>query len=263
MTPTQTIPLLVFSDLDGTLLDHDTYSFEPAVGTLARLSKIGAGVVIATSKTAAEVAPLRLEMGLEHWPAIVENGAGVLPPGSELPPLGDAYPALRAALDGLPESLRSRFTGFGDMSAQEVCGATGLPLEQAQLAKRRAFSEPGIFRGDRDLRRDFTAALAQAGISARDGGRFLTLSFGATKASRMEEIIRGLRPLHTAALGDAPNDIEMLERAETGILIPNPHAPALPPLKGETEGTIVRAPCPGPAGWAVAMTALLASLDLP
>ena len=33
----QPVSPVVFSDLDGTLLDHDTYSFEPAADALALL----------------------------------------------------------------------------------------------------------------------------------------------------------------------------------------------------------------------------------
>lgn len=69
-------PLLVFTDLDGTLLDHESYDWSPARQALNRLAALGALVVPATSKTRAEVAPLMAALGLTG-PAIVENGAGV------------------------------------------------------------------------------------------------------------------------------------------------------------------------------------------
>jgi len=70
--------ILVFSDLDGTLLGHNNYDWSPARPTLARLQDMGAGVVLATSKTAAEVHALREEIGFGGWPSIVENGGGVV-----------------------------------------------------------------------------------------------------------------------------------------------------------------------------------------
>ena len=77
---TAQLPLLVFSDLDGTLIDHHSYDWSPAMPALAALGSIGAGVVLASSKTAAEIDLLRRDMGLEDWPAIVENGPGCCQP---------------------------------------------------------------------------------------------------------------------------------------------------------------------------------------
>ncbi|MGH1368619.1 MAG: HAD-IIB family hydrolase [Maritimibacter sp.] len=261
MTKAAALPLLVFSDLDGTLLDHDTYSFEPARPILRRLADMGAGVILATSKTAAEVAPLRAKMALEDWPAIVENGAGLLPEGTALSPQNPIYEDLREALTTLPHGVRALFVGFGDMQAEEVSAATGLSLEDAHLAKQRCFSEPGLFTGNALQEADFLAALAPHGIQARRGGRFLTLSFGATKADQMETLISRFAPSRTIAIGDAPNDIEMLERADLGILIPNPHAPDIPQLLGETNGTVRRAPSPGPTGWAAMMGDIITKFE--
>src|SRR5262245_50293684 len=46
---------LVFTDLDGTLLDADTYSYEAASPALERLRERGTPLVMVTSKTRAEV----------------------------------------------------------------------------------------------------------------------------------------------------------------------------------------------------------------
>ena len=51
------------------------------------------------------------------------------------------------------------------------------------------------------------------------------------------------------ALGDAPNDIEMLETADIGVIVANPHANPLPGLDGEKAGRIARTQKPGPEGW--------------
>ena len=47
--------LIVFTDLDGTLLDHDDYSFEAARPALAKLETLNIPVILTTSKTATEV----------------------------------------------------------------------------------------------------------------------------------------------------------------------------------------------------------------
>ena len=248
--------IVVISDLDGTLLDHESYSWAPAKPALDRLAKMGAAVVLASSKTAAEVSVLQKEMGLSCWPAIVENGAGVLGQSGE-----STYDRLRAALNSIPEALRCHYVGFGDLSVAGIANVTGLSLDAAALAAKRMFSEPGTWSGsDGDLIL-FQQQLAKQGITARQGGRFLTLSFGGTKADRMEEIIANLRPVHTVALGDAPNDIEMLEATDYGVVIANFHSKSLPSLKNEASGRIIRTKEAGPLGWNRAMMGLLDRLE--
>lgn len=260
---TEALPLLVFTDLDGTLLDHETYSWSPALNALGKLRNLGAGVILASSKTSAEIAPLRDEMGLSGWPAIIENGAAQLP-AHQAPVGGNAasgYADLRHTLSTLPKDLRTKFRGFGDMTDQQVCDVTGLPLSAARLAKQRTASEPGEWTGSDSQRTEFLAALSDVGLTARMGGRFLTVTTGQTKADQMAEIIRNLKPQKTVALGDAPNDVEMLEAADIGIIVANPHRPPLPQLAGEPMH-IRRTELAGPIGWNAAILAILNELNL-
>jgi len=251
------VRVVVFTDLDGTLLDHDSYAYDGAQPALDALRARGVPLVLASSKTAAEIAQLHAALGLGATPAIVENGAGIFDPTRPDAGSDEDYRRIRDALHALPDGLRSGFTGFGDMSDGEVAKATGLSLEQAQLAKMRCYSEPGVWTGDEIDRARFLEALAAQGISARSGGRFLTLSFGRTKAERMAEIAHRLGAELTIALGDAPNDVEMIEAADYGVVVRNDHAPALPALDGERTGRVRRTEQPGPAGWNRAVLGLL------
>lgn len=254
--------LLVFTDLDGTLIEHTTYEWAPARPALAALDHAGAGVVLASSKTAVEISRLRSALDLEDWPAIVENGAGLLDAGAAPAHTSKEYDTLRKVLSALPKALRQHFTGFGDMDISQIVQATGLSAQEGALAQQRAFSEPGVWRGTAEGRKAFLLALAEHGVEAREGGRFLTLSFGANKASQMRTLIDRYRPRHTVALGDAPNDIEMLQAADFGVIVANPHRTPLPPLQDETTGRIIRTKDAGPLGWNKAILDLLDHLDL-
>lgn len=255
-------PLLVFSDLDGTLLCHDTYDWGPAIPALSKLAEIGAGVILASSKTSSEMRQVRAQMALEQWPAIVENGCGILPSNDHNAPQSNDYGKIRAALDRLAPHIKGKFKGFAEMSVADVVAETGLKQEDAALAKDRAFSEPGKWLGTETEKEAFIAELANEGISAREGGRFLTLSFGNTKADQMGKIVDQLRPPYTVALGDAPNDVEMLQAADFGIIVANPHRSPLPVLPGETNKSIIRTDDPGPVGWNKAVFETLKKLDL-
>jgi mannosyl-3-phosphoglycerate phosphatase len=247
---------MVVSDLDGTLLDHDSYDWQAAAPALALLKARGIPLILATSKTAAEVADLHAALGLGALPAIVENGAGLYRPGA---PAGaaTAYARIRAALAALPDPLRQGFRGFADMDAAEVARRTGLPEERAALARQRAHSEPGLWQGSAEARAGFLEALAAEGIHARHGGRFLTLSLGRSKADGLRQVARELSPEVVIALGDAPNDIELLRAADIGVIVRNDHAPRIDPLPEEAEGRIRRTAKIGPAGWNEAILALV------
>ncbi len=246
--------IVVFSDLDGTLLDHETYSFAPARPALDRMRDEGHILVLASSKTAAEIAPIRTAMGFVHCPAIVENGAGLLAAGEDGEDgLAPRHHAITEALAGLPAALRGKFSGFSDWSVGEIAERTGLPPEQAEQAAKRRFSEPGIWSGTDEEMEEFVARLSQSGITGVMGGRFFTLSHGSTKATQMEAVLtlyQGAGGVAmTVALGDAPNDIPMLDRADLGIIIANPAHAGIGPLEAEKSGRIIRSSKPGPEGW--------------
>lgn len=73
--PTLQDPLIIVTDLDGSLLDHHTYSWQPAETWLKRLRAHQIPLVICSSKTAAEIVPLQQKLGISDEPFIAENGA--------------------------------------------------------------------------------------------------------------------------------------------------------------------------------------------
>ncbi|AXS38978.1 HAD-IIB family hydrolase [Breoghania sp. L-A4] len=248
--------LVVFSDLDGTLLDHDTYSFEPAREALETLRRQGIPLILATSKTAAEIGPLQDAMGLRH-PAIVENGAGLVVPagyfdGCVADGAGVPYAEIRRALKEMDSELSGHFMGFGDWSVEDIARRTKLTLDAAARARDRRWSEPGLWDGDDAALGRFRDALKP--LQAVRGGRFLTLMGPGSKADRMAALCTCYRAqldgdVLTVALGDAPNDREMIEAADIGVIVANPSHPPLPRLPGESAGTIRRTVLAGPAGW--------------
>ena len=68
--------LLVCSDLDATLLDHENYSFNPAIPALKLLENKRIPLILASSKTYQEMIAIKKSMG-NHYPFIYENGSGI------------------------------------------------------------------------------------------------------------------------------------------------------------------------------------------
>lgn len=247
---------VIFSDLDGTLLDHHGYTFAPAAAVLQTLARLDVPVVLASSKTAAEMRRIAADMpGVARWPFICENGAGVIWPDQVADAGRQDWCRLREAMDGLPADLRTCLTGFGDLGVEGIAKATGLSFDAAELAGQRRFSEPCLWTGDDAALARLRAALEAQGIKAQQGGRFLTLGFGRTKADRMDEMRRALGAELTIALGDAPNDRDMIAAADIGVVIPNPDGAS--PTGFAPAADIRTAPYAGPEGWAAAVTAIL------
>ncbi|WP_114390823.1 HAD-IIB family hydrolase [Notoacmeibacter marinus] len=248
--------MIVFTDLDGTLLDHSSYAFDAALPAIRRLRAAAIPIVPATSKTAAEVVPLMERIGLDG-PAIVENGGGVIV-GSQAGPQSEDYLVIRERLEQIPETLRKKFTGFADMGEGGIARATGLSSEAARLAGQRQFTEPGLFDGSADELRDFLDTLNRLGISAKKGGRFLTLANGRhSKADRMSEIAHELKAQPPfVALGDAPNDRAMLEAANIAIIVRNPDHDGID-VAETADRRVIRTSQPGPMGWNEAIQTIL------
>ena len=68
---------VIYTDLDGTLLDHHTYAFDEALETIKALKDRGIPIIPCTSKTRAETLSLMQAMDIDG-PIIVENGACLL-----------------------------------------------------------------------------------------------------------------------------------------------------------------------------------------
>ena len=146
---------VIFTDLDGTLLDLETYSYDKAVPSVEYLRKKEIPIVFCSSKTRAEQEVYRKELKIND-PFIIENGGAILIPkgyfpfdfdyhkaedGYQIIELGVSYHEIRRALERIRIDTKINFKGFGDMSVEEVASVTGLNLEAARRAKASEYDE--------------------------------------------------------------------------------------------------------------------------
>ncbi|MEQ6889933.1 HAD-IIB family hydrolase [Halomonas sp. CS7] len=268
-SPSACPPRLVFTDLDGSLLDHHSYDWEPARPWLARLKAEGVPVIPVTSKTRSEILPLRRELGLEDAPFIAENGAlaglplawsharldrGPGPDGLAIRTLGVDIGLIRQRLAVWRERLGVRFTTMSEMSLEALVDFTGLAEPQARLARLREGSEPLIWEeGDEPLAA-FCEGLEGDGLRLVRGGRFWHVTGDCHKGSAVAwlierfEALRGHRP-RTLALGDGPNDIAMLEVVDQAVVIRGCHDLEVSP----DQASLYRSLATGPDGWVEGM----------
>lgn len=246
--------LLIVTDLDGTLLDHHSYSFAPAEPALEEIARRQIPLIFASSKTRVEMLALQEELGLTA-PFICENGAAICEPDGTVEALVPPRDTVLASLHALREEKDFRFTGFADCSVEQVADMTGLTLEAAARAASREYSEPLLWEDEDERKAEFLALLAEHQLRGLQGGRFLSVA-GQTDKGRALNCLRDRygASITVIALGDSPNDEDMLAAADIAVIIRSERSEAIQPAGPRR---IVRTEQPGPQGWHEAMMPLL------
>jgi len=254
--------LVVFTDLDGTLLDHDSYAFEPALPALQRLASLNVPVVPVTSKTLAELLVLGRELDL-HGPCITENGGVIAVPegyfgGDISQQTEDGYyleylsPHYETIVSHLAE-LRNRFgfDGFSDLSIADVARQTGLSTGEAQRARQRLCSEPLTWHDTDAAFEQFSNELKALDYTLVKGGRFHHVLGKTDKAHAISKLNTmfaeaGFTGYTSMALGDSPNDSQMLLAADVAVAVRRKDGSW---LDLNTDKAIIRTSATGPDGW--------------
>lgn len=266
--------MVLFTDLDGTLLDADTYRYDTARPALDRLREHAIPLIICTSKTRAEVEPLRKELD-NHAPFIIENGGAIYIPegyftnaptgsrrrdGHHVIGLGVPYLRLREALCRIEGQVGVSLVGFGDMTVEDIVQVAGLARRDAELARQREYDEPFLIKNHHALPEKICEAAGRYGLTVLPGSRFFHLLGGTDKGLACRVLIDCYRKewgtVVTAGIGDGLNDLPMLKVVDWPFLVERRGG-------GYTEGIAIegltRLQGIGPAGWAEVIKKLLRS----
>lgn len=266
--------LLIFTDLDGTLLDHGDYSHGSAKAGLDRIRRLQIPLIFTTSKTRLEIERLQSVMALRE-PFIAENGGAIFFPagyrnykidaGFRRTPyteiqLGATYSQIRRFVYSVKE--RFNLKGFGDLSVEEIELLTGLSPEQASLAKQREFTEPFLIEDEAKLD-EIAPIAASRGFKITTGRRFFHLN--GIRQDKGQAIHRCAQifirntdgGVVTLGLSDGANDVSLLKSVDIPVLLPH--------VDGSYESidlfNLVKADHAGSQGWNDAILDALNSLE--
>ena len=254
-------PLLIFSDLDGTLLDIHTYSWEPAVEWLETLQENQIPVILCSSKTAAEMLAIQSDLGLDGLPFIAENGAVI-----QLDVRWDDHPESPRLINGAPHAeivaiinkLRDRegykFTSFDDVDVKVIGEWTGLTRERAALARLYEASVTLIWRDSDERMAAFSQILGELGLKFVQGARFWhILDERGGKDQALNWLVEQYRQREgsvpvTLGLGDGPNDAPLLDSVDYAVVVKGINRLGVH-LQNDSPERVYHTLNAGPEGW--------------
>jgi len=237
--------------------------------------------VLVSSKTRAEMEPLRQRLG-HRDPFIVENGGAVFIPHGlfEFPfermrtrspyqviELGLPYHMLREVLKQIEDAVETPLQGFGDLSVEAIMQVTGLPYADAILAKQREYDEPYLLQGPQALIEEVCRQIVTRGLRWTKGGRLFHLMGENNKGAAASVLLRcyhrqqrmhgQAERIETVGIGDSINDAPLLAMVDHPILVQKSDGSYDPDI--HLSG-MIRAPGIGPVGWNEAVLELLAQV---
>ncbi len=229
--------ILVFTDLDGTLLDSLSYSYAASLRGIELLRERGAALVLVSSKTLPEMEPLHRELSLDS-PLVFENGGGIAYPKKRI----SGRNRFRVEISGLSaEELAVRLRSFEDlighptrtifqMSVKEISEATGLNKESVERARMRRASLPFILPGVGGITPErmerINKKARREGLVFTRGDRFFHVSSrDSNKGEAVKRIMAYYRKgsggasIVSLGIGNSENDIPMLKAVRHPYLV--------------------------------------------
>ncbi len=224
--------ILIFTDLDGTLLNRDTFKFDSIKTFLKELKNKNVIIIPNSSKTEDEIIEFNNEANFQ-FPFISENGSII----HNLNFLNDEFPdkimlsknirEIQNIFDkNINQDLKSKCKVISSLTMSEQTQIFGLSGNKLEQVYKRSCSIPIIFEGNNEEKLSLKNILLKIGLDFKDGGRVLNLGDRINKADAMKKITKMLetkfkRKPKTIAVGDNHNDLEMLQNSDIPCLVKN------------------------------------------
>jgi len=257
-------PYIIFSDLDGTLLDYHTYSFESALPALNLIKSENIPLILVSSKTRRELSLYQEKLDLTELPFVVENGSAIYTPigyfkglreceisgENDRYPLGKKYHDIENILIEISKKHDYNIRGFHNASRDEVEKKTDLSGIELQMALTREFSIPLFY--DTIAEQILKKEIENYDLQLLYGGRFMHLLSRVDKGEAINILIEGYRErmglndLQSIAIGDSLNDFSMFAVADHAILVKKYNGSY---ERRETLENVTFSPGIGPDGW--------------
>ncbi len=268
------LKLVLFTDLDGTLLNSQSYSYEEALPAIRWLRERQIPVIFCSAKTRAEQEAYRKALGIND-PFIVEEGSAILIPRGYFPfhletrrwtddyaviELGLPYEHIKVVLNRLKKEFRCEIKAFGDLLAEEIARDSGLSLQMARLAKQREYTETLKLEGTVEEVKRFLQQVEGEGLHWSRGERYYRIKGRANKGEATRILLglfrKAFGQVKSIAIGNSLSDGPMLRVVDYPVLLKAPDggwAPISLPKLYRFDGS-------GPTAWSKAIEVLVSQL---
>ncbi len=249
--------ILIFTDLDGSLLDKNTFEFDEIEDYFRDLISIGIIIIPNSSKTEAELSDFNNQYNL-NLSFIAENGSSIhglnlinknLPEKISLGRSTDQI--YKVYEENIPSALKQKITFILKLKSKEQEEIFGLPLKKMMLAIKRNHSIPIQFNGTKSEKNEFINIMTDSGLTIQTGGRIMNICDNVNKSKAMSKTIELINKeidneIITIGVGDNQNDIDMLKQSDYACLVKNDKFDS----SLVNIDNLIKSTEPSPRGWA-------------
>jgi len=249
--------IIIFTDLDGSLLDKDTFEFHEIEDYFRELISKGIKIIPNSSKTEAELLEFNEQNNLD-LSFIAENGSSIHRLNKIHQNLPDKIIISRTIdeirniyEENISLDFENKITHILELEREKQQKILGLPLDKIKLAIKRNHSIPIKFNGTESEKNEFTKILKNSGLTIQTGGRIMNVCDNVNKSIAMSKALQLIRKqlddeVITIGVGDNENDIEMIEQTDYPCLVKNDNFDS----SLINIDNLIKSSEPSPLGWA-------------
>lgn len=233
-----TMQKVIFTDIDGTLLDSYFPDLIRAKKLVEKTLQNGIHLILCSSKTELEQDLIRSNIQLKE-PFIVENGgAAIIPLGyfkkskfnhskkfqnKYIIETGGSSSKIRSLLKKIRTKHKINFKGTSDLSIAELSKITKLSEDYAKRMIKRKYSETIVQINSKDMP-NFVINVEELGLKVIPGGQYFDITLGNDKGTAAKILMDIFRKEYENnviffGIGDSKNDESMLSLMNLPILV--------------------------------------------
>ena len=223
--------LIIFTDLDGSLLHRDNFKFDVIKDYIKDLIDDGIIIIPNTSKTEKEIEEFIKELGI-NLPFISENGSSIhglnlinnnFP--NKIVLSREKFELIEIFNSNVPEKLKAKCKFISDMNSNQQIDILGLQKNNLKNALNRNYTIPFLFEGDQIEKKKLLKILKSFSLTMQEGGRVFNLGDNTDKGKSMNQVLKIYKKIESKikviAVGDNSNDLDMLRNSDIPCLVFN------------------------------------------